>query len=86
MNRLLAKLINKGVFEPSQPDDIPIIRSKCAPWKTGKDLNESVAELQVDTAELAVNMSYEAISVNWRSEGLPPSRDHQRLGYIHSEV
>ena len=46
LNRLLAKLIKKGVFEPSQPDDVPIIRSKCAPWKTEKDLNEVSAELQ----------------------------------------
>ena len=31
LNRLLVKLINRRVFEPCQPDDIHIIRSKCAP-------------------------------------------------------
>ena len=71
MNRLLSKLISRHVFEESQPDDIPIIRSRCAPWKTDKQLDEVVGGLQMDTAELAVKMSYEARAVNWRSEGLP---------------
>ena len=31
LNRLLVKLISRRVFEPCQPDDIHIIRSKCAP-------------------------------------------------------
>ena len=37
-----------------------MVRSKCAPWKSDKQLNEFVVELHLDTAELAVNMSYES--------------------------
>ena len=56
LNRLLTKLIHKKLFEPSQPDDIQMIRSKCAPWQSDRDLSEFVAELQMDTAELSVKM------------------------------
>ena len=56
LNRLLTKLINKKLFEPSQPGDTQLIRSKCAPWQSDRDLNEFVAELQMDTAELSVKM------------------------------
>ena len=31
LNRLLQKLVDKRLFEPCQPDSIPIIRSRCAP-------------------------------------------------------
>ena len=70
LNRLISKLIQKKLFEPSQPDDIQMIRSKCAPWQSDRDLDEFVAELQMDTAELSVKMSYEAAKVTWASRGM----------------
>ena len=47
-----------------------MIRSKCAPWQSDRDLNEFVAEIQMDTAELSVKMCYEAAKVTWASAGM----------------
>ena len=51
-----------------------MIRSKTAPWWTDKELDELVAELQMDTAELSVKMHYEMVNdrrtLDWKTVGL----------------
>ena len=70
LNRLLTNMISRDLFRPDTPSDIPHIRTKVPPWRSDKDVNKFVSELQMDTAELSVRMSYEAHKIQWNCEGL----------------